>query len=223
MTDGPSDRDDEGGLRAGGGLVEVEGHGATVTKRSDTPVDLRQDQQGLPGAAAAGGYPRAVPDDPAVSTAPGPLAAAGWWAATLLTLVVLDDLTFGPFFWAISRVAGAGAAVVAVYAVYVPIQVYLVHRATEPEPGRVAAFFLGRLQLERRSASIAERERVLHGRVVGAGSAVALSLVIGGVLPLLLLWRQGYERSFVRRLSYLTAAVYATEFALLHGLLPSLV
>lgn len=140
-----------------------------------------------------------------------------------MTLVVLDDLTFGPFFWAISRLAGASAAVVAVYLVYVPVQVFLVRRATEPEPGRFAMFFLRRLQLERRSAAIAERERALHGRVLGAGSAVALSLVIGGVLPVLLLGRQGFERSFLRRLSYLTAMVYATEFALLHGLLPSLV
>lgn len=176
----------------------------------------------LAGPGGAAGYPLDVVEETGVPTAPGLFSAVGWWVATLLTLVVLDDLTFGPFFWAISRLVGPGAAVAAVYAVYVPAQVYLVRRATEPEPGPIATFFLRRLQLERRSSAIAERERALHGRVIGAGSAIALSLVIGGVLPLLLLWRRGFDRSFVRRLSYVTAVVYATEFALFHGLVPSL-
>ncbi len=162
-----------------------------------------------------------------VEPAPPPviraLRATAWWAATLATLVVLDDLTFGPAFWAISRWRGPLAAVVAVFIVYVPAQVFLVVRATEPDPGRVASFFLKRLELQRRSAHVGEREARLHGRVAGSASALALTLVIGGVLPPLLLWRAGYSTSYVRRLSYATAPLYAAEFAVLHGLLPSLI
>jgi len=146
-----------------------------------------------------------------------------WWAVTLAVLVVLDDLTFGPFFWAISRLAGPGWAMAAVYAIYVPVQLFLVRRGTAEEPGPVAHWFLRRLDLERRFERVGHNEERLHSRVVGAGSAVPLSLVIGGVLPPLLLWRRGFSADFVRRVAIVTAVVYATEFALLHGLLPSLV
>ena len=96
------------------------------------------------------------------------LRSIAWWCATVATLVVLDDLTFGPFFWAIARWRGAATAVVAVLAVYVPAQIYLVFRATADHPGRIAAFFLNRLDLERRSHHVARREAQLRGRVVGA-------------------------------------------------------
>ena len=149
------------------------------------------------------------------------LRAAAWWVATLTTLVLLDDLTFGPFFWAVSRWRGAAIAVLVVFAIYVPAQVMLVRQATKPDPGTVALFFLNRLELERRSHQVADREAKLHSRVVGAASAVGLTLLIGGVLPPILLWRSGYSVSFVRRLSFVTAPLYAAEFAVLHGLLPA--
>lgn len=145
-----------------------------------------------------------------------------WWALTVLTLVVLDDLTFGPFFWAVSRFAGAAVAVGLIFAIYVPAQVYIVHRGMQPEPGRVAQFFLHRLDLTRRRPEIRARETQLHRRVAGGTSALLASLLIAGVLPPLLLWRAGYSRSFVSRISWATATVYAAEFALLHGFVPSL-
>jgi hypothetical protein len=150
-------------------------------------------------------------------------SVVGWWALTVLTLVVLDDLTFGPAFWAISRLAGPLVAVAAIYAVYVPVQVYLVARGTSEDPGRFAGFFLRRLDLERRNAHVARNEQHLRSRVLGAGTALVGALVIGGVLPPLLLWRRGAPRRRVLRLSVATALVYATEFALLHGLLPAAV
>jgi hypothetical protein len=101
------------------------------------------------------------------------------------------------------------------------VRVYLVWRATAEDPGTVATWFLVRLDLQRRHERIRDNELRLRGRVVGAASAVALSLLIAGVLPPLLLHRNGYPTAAVRRLSVLTATVYATEFALLHGLLPT--
>jgi hypothetical protein len=152
---------------------------------------------------------------------PRPWAVVFWWVATCAVLVVLDDLTVGPAFWALSRLAGPVVAVIAIYSVYVPGQIYLVRQATTDEPGRATRFFLRRFDVERRSPHIARNERHVRSRVVGAGSALLGTLLIAGVLPPLLLWRQGYDRTFVRRLSVATAMLYATEFALLHGLLPA--
>ncbi len=143
-----------------------------------------------------------------------------WWLATLVTLVILDDLTFGPVFWLISRLGSPIAGFLAALVIYVPVQVGLVWAATSGDPGRAASFLLRRLDLERRSQNVADREQRLHRRITGAASAVALSFVVGGVLPPLVLWRSGFSTRFVRRLSLVTASAYAVEFSLVHGFLP---
>lgn len=146
----------------------------------------------------------------------------GWWLATIATLVVLDDLAFGPFFWALSRLAGPLVAATAIYLVYVPVQLFIVSRGMTDQPGRFATFFLSRLDLERKSTKVAEVERNIRQKVTGISSAILLSLILGGVIPPLTMWRNGYERQTVRRVSVITAVLYATEFALLHGVIPSL-
>ena len=137
--------------------------------------------------------------------------------------MVLDDLTFGPFFWLLARLTAAWVACLAIFAIYVPAQIYIVRRATQPVPGRFAAFFLRRLDLARRHQEISDREQHVRRKVTSGVSAVVSSLLIAGVLPPLLLWRLGYDVRYVRRISYVTATVYAAEFALLHGFFPSLV
>lgn len=145
-----------------------------------------------------------------------------WWTITVLTLVVLDDLTFGPIFWIISRTAGPWISAALALGIYTAAQVYIVFRATEEVPGRIARFFLRRLDLNRRSRHIADNERKLRGRVAGWTSAVLMTPIIGGVLPPLLLWRMGWNRTAVRRVVLVCAPIYAMEFAILHGLLPAL-
>jgi hypothetical protein len=148
------------------------------------------------------------------------VVTAGWWALTLLVLVILDDLTFGPFFWALSRLAGVWVAVAAIFAIYVPAQIALVHKGTSDAPGPLARFFLRRLDVERRNPQVASREHRLRGRIVGAGSALLLTLLLAGVLPCLLLWRRGYPRRFVLRLAVPASLLYAAEYALLHAVIP---
>ncbi len=155
--------------------------------------------------------------------APSWWQVALWWIATVLTLVVLDDLTFGPIFWLISRTAGPWVAAGLALCIYTSAQVFIVYRATEEVPGRIASFFLNRLDLNRRSRHVAENERKLHSRVGGWASAILLTPVIGGVLPPLLLWRIGWDRRTVRRIVLVCAPIYAVEFAVLHGLIPALV
>lgn len=147
----------------------------------------------------------------------------GWWTATLATLVILDDLTFGPVFWLISLFGSPIAGFAVALAIYVPAQVLLVRAGTSDDPHPIARWFLDRLDLARRFDGVAQREKSLRSRVTGGASACLLSLVIGGVIPPMVLWRQGHSQQFVRRLSLATATIYALEFALLHGLMPGTV
>lgn len=177
---------------------------------------------------AAGSPGREPPTTPEVAATTEPpsstgLATLGWWAVTLVTLVVLDDLTFGPVFWAISRFGSPIAGFLAALAIYVPVQIALVRAGTSDDPSRFARFFLDRLDLDRRSRHVAAREEQMRARVTGIASSLGLSLVIGGVLPPLVLWRSGFSTRFVRRLSWATALVYAVEFSFLHGYLPGLI
>lgn len=172
--------------------------------------------------SGTGSEPAAPSADPSLGRA-SRLSVLLWWTATLVTLAALDDLTFGPFFWLVSRVWSPAASAALVYLIYVPAQVTIVRRATGPEPGRVASYFLRRFDLQRRSARVGANERKLRDSVLGAGTAIPVTLLIGGVLPPLLLWRRGYEKRFVRRLSVATAVIYATEFALLHAVLPGII
>jgi len=154
--------------------------------------------------------------------APRRLSTIGWWAATLLTLVVLDDLTFGPAFWLISLLGSPLAGFLTALAIYVPAQVLLVRAGTSDDPHAIARWFLDRLDLHRRFEGIATREKSLRSRVTGGVSACLLSVLIGGVIPPLVLWRHGHGQAFVRRLSYVTATIYAVEFAVIHGAVPGL-
>jgi hypothetical protein len=155
-------------------------------------------------------------------TRPTPWRTVAWWAATVAALVVLDDLTVGPVFWICARVVGPHRAGALAFAIYTVAQVWIVLRATSPAPGRVAAFFVRRLTLDRRNPRVAANEHRVRRRVVGGTSAVASSLLIGGVLPPLLLWRRSWERPAVLRVAAICAPLYAAEFALLHGILPGL-
>lgn len=150
------------------------------------------------------------------------VAIAGfWWVVTLGTLLVLDDLTFGPLFWWLSRTAGRVAASTTAFCIYFAAQILLVHRGTMESPGRLASFFLRRLDLTRRHPQVEAHERQVRSGIVGGVSAVMLSPVIGGVIPPLVLWRIGFSRRYVRSLVLVTAPIYAAEFAFLHGWLPA--
>lgn len=151
------------------------------------------------------------------------LSSVAWWSLTILVLTVVDDLTFGPLFWLLSRTAGPVIAGLTAWVAYTVIQITLVRQGTEEEPHRVAAFLLNRLSLERRFDQVGVREQSLHASVTDVVTATLASLVIGGVLPPLILYRRGRARESVRRISYLTAPIYAVEFGLLHGVLPGLI
>ncbi len=143
-----------------------------------------------------------------------------WWGATLAVLLVLDDLTIGPLFWALAGWQGRVVATVVAFVVYAVTQIAVVVDATRERPSRATSWFLRRLDLQRRSAAIAANEARVKAEVVGGGTAVLVSPLIGGVIPPLVLGRQGFPRPFVRRVGVVTSIVYAGEFAFLHGWIP---
>jgi hypothetical protein len=155
--------------------------------------------------------------------APSRLATALWWAATIATLVVLDDLLFGPFFWAAAVRWGPWVAATLIVVTYVPAQVLLVRQSMSDVPVALARFVLRRLDLDGGHSAVRRNESTLRHHVVGATSALAMSLVLGGVIPCIVLSKRGYDRRFVCRLSVATSIVYAAEFAILHGVLPGLI
>ena len=143
-----------------------------------------------------------------------------WWAVTLATLVVVDDLTYGPVYWVLGALIGSTAVVIA-FVVYLLAQLYLISHGVRDEPGRVARWLLGRLNLERSADEVAKREAALHEGVTGVLLAAALAPVIGGVLPPLLLYKRGWSRAAALRVGIMTSVIYAAEFSFLHAYIPS--
>ena len=140
-----------------------------------------------------------------------------WWTLTILTLVVLDDLVFGPIFWALA-VVSRPLSVALAFVLSWAYGTWLVYRGTREHPGRVAQFLLSRLWLERRNPEIARRERKVHDGVSSGIAATLATPFIGGVIPSLILYKQDLMPvATIRRLAVFLAALYAVEFATIHG------
>jgi hypothetical protein len=140
-----------------------------------------------------------------------------WWAVTILMLILLDDLVFGPVFWSIALLSQPAAVFFAFFASWA-FGTWLVFRGTREEPGRVASFFLNRLWLDRRNPDIAERERKVRDSVTSTIAATVATPFIGGVVPSLVLYkRDAMPVRQIRRLAVFLAALYAVEFAAIHG------
>ncbi len=140
-----------------------------------------------------------------------------WWFVTILVLVLVDDLVFGPIFWSLA-VLSRPLAVVAAFVASWAFGVWLVFRGTRREPGRVAQFFLNRLWLERRNPDVGRRERKVRDSVTSAVAATFSTPFIGGVIPSLVLYKRDLMPvAQIRRLAVFLAALYAVEFAAIHG------
>ncbi len=141
-----------------------------------------------------------------------------YWFALLTALVVVDDLTFGWIFWALAQVhplVSAGAALVTYWA----MGYWITLRGLAPKPGKLAGWFLNRLQLERKNPELQEREDRLKAKITSIGVAIPMALLFGGVVTTLWLRRRGVvNESQARKLAFWLCGLYALEFALMHGL-----
>ena len=140
-----------------------------------------------------------------------------WWAATFAVLFLLDDMMFGPIYWALSAWSRPFSTVMA-FLGSLALQQWLVRAGTKEEPGRLARWALKRLSLERKNKEIAKREGQLRGKALGYLGAALVSLLIGGVIPILILQKYtATNRKRLLRFAWVTTIIYAAEFAALHG------
>lgn len=139
-----------------------------------------------------------------------------WWTVTVLTLVLLDDLLFGPVFWAIA-VWNRPAATIIAFLVSMIVQIWLVRAGTKEVPGKAASFMLKRLMLDRKNKEIEKRDQEIKAKSAKIGGAIMISPLIGGVLPVLLLHKHQFSRATVLKVAWVTIPIYAIEFMAIHG------
>lgn len=139
-----------------------------------------------------------------------------WWSVTILTLFLLDDMINGPLFWALSLVSQAWATIAA-FCIPIATQQWLIRQAMREQPAKFAAFALAKLSLERKNRNIHRKEEQIKARASKYTGAALVAPLIGGVIPTLVLYRQGLPRSSVLRFSWIPTIIYAAEFAALHG------
>ncbi len=145
------------------------------------------------------------------------LVSAFWWTITVLTLFILDDLVFGPVFWTIA-VWNQLAATVIAFAASWAFGMWLIIAGMRPAPSRAASFLLKRLMLERKNEEIAAREASIRKQAWSVAGAFLVTPLIGAVIPVLLLnKKQAMSHAQLLRLALVLTALYATEFALIHG------
>jgi hypothetical protein len=140
-----------------------------------------------------------------------------WWTITIVTLVLVDDFVFGPVFWSLALLSRAAAVTLAFLASWF-YGSWLVFRGTREQPGRFAEFLLNRLWLERRNPEVEQRARRVHSSVTSVVAATIATPFIGGVLPSLILHKRDLlPQAQIRRLAVFLCALYAVEFAAIHG------
>ncbi|MGK2896466.1 MAG: hypothetical protein ACSLEY_02605 [Candidatus Saccharimonadales bacterium] len=140
-----------------------------------------------------------------------------WWGVTILTLFILDDLVFGPAFWAIVLWSPAVATGLAFVASFI-FQTWLISAVVKQERSKLASFFLQRFMLERKNKEVARRESSLKRQAASVVGAILVTPLMGSVVPVIVLHEYHVMGAKQFRLFALfLSVVYAMEFALIHG------
>lgn len=141
-----------------------------------------------------------------------------WWMVLIFTLIILDDLLFGPLFWALSLVSKLLATYLA-FLISFCFQLWLVREAMRDHKSNSAEWFLSRLFVERSSTDIAVREESLKRNVTSFMGAAFATLLLGGVITSLLLLRQQNPKNKMKAVAIPMALcfIYSIEFSLVHG------
>lgn len=145
------------------------------------------------------------------------LRAVFWWGVTLLTLIILDDLVFGPIFWSLAAFNRWLATIVAFFASWI-FGLWLVSAGLKEEPSKLANFFLKRLLLGHKTKQIHEREEKVGQAAASGVGALVVTPIIGGVIPALVLRKYDLMKvDTIRRYAVILTAIYAAEFSAIHG------
>lgn len=120
-------------------------------------------------------------------------------------------------FWAlalVSPVLSTGAA----FAASVALQLVLIREVLHPRRKKIVTFFLQRLLMERTNPEIEMRESSLKRRAASVAGAILVTPLLGSVIPISVLKKQGdVSVMTLRQLALPLSALYAVEFALIHG------
>jgi hypothetical protein len=147
-----------------------------------------------------------------------PLRTFSYWALLFLTLLVADDVTFGWIFWGIAVLIHPVVSALAALVIYWALGYWITLHGLSPEPARAAKWFLDRFQLQRKNPELQQREEQLKSKLVSVGVAIPMSLLFGGVLTTLWLYRRSVvDYAQAKRLGFWLCGLYAVEFALIHG------
>lgn len=148
---------------------------------------------------------------------PSRLRTLYYWTLLLVTLVVMDDLTFGWIFWGLAQIHPLVSAAIA-FGISWSLSYWLTLRGLSPTPGRLANWFLNRFQLERSNPELRVREVQLKEKITSISVAVPMALLFGGILTTLWLFRRGVvDRKKARTIAFWLTGLYAVEFAFIHG------
>lgn len=139
-----------------------------------------------------------------------------WWFVTIITLVLLDDLIFGPIFWALSLASQVFATILA-FTIPIATQQWLIRQGVREQPNKYAKTVLAKLSLARKNKHVQKNEERVKAKAAKYTGAVLVSPLIGGVIPVLVLYKGGIPKRSVLRFSWIPTIIYATEYALLHG------
>lgn len=140
-----------------------------------------------------------------------------WWIVTIVTLFVLDDLVFGPFFWAMALVNPVFSTVAAFVSSTV-FQIWLIYTCLKPEPSKPAKFFFKRFMLERKNAEVARREASIKRTASSALGALLVTPLLGALIPVMVMRKhQLMSEIALRRYAFVLLLVYAAVFAAVHG------
>ena len=141
-----------------------------------------------------------------------------YWTLLLIVLLIADDLTFGWIFWALAQIhpfVSAAAALV----VYWTIGYWVTLRGLKPNPGKIAGWFLRRLQLERKNPELQSRQERLKAKITSIVVGIPMSLLFGGVVTTLWLCRRNIiDDHKARQVAFWLCGLYAIEFTLIHAL-----
>jgi type IV secretory pathway VirB3-like protein len=145
------------------------------------------------------------------------LQAAFWWSLTLLTLIILDDLLYGPIFWVLS-VYSQPLATLCAFAASLSLQLWLLAEMAKKDRSRFASILINRLMLERKNREVQERETTIKESIGSLISAVFGTFVLGGVITTtLLLKKRTYSERDEKFISVLLCVLFSVEFCLIHG------
>jgi hypothetical protein len=141
-----------------------------------------------------------------------------YWMLFFVALTIADDATFGWIFWLLAQINPLVSAAIA-FTIYWTVGYWITLRGLAPESGRLAGWFLKRLQLDYKNPDLHARQEQMKSKITSVAIAAPMSLLFGGVVTTLWLHsRQVVNDEQAKKVALWLCAIYAVFFATVHAL-----